>query len=1025
MPIPGVTVEDVDAYSDVSNGSTISVGSAASGGSGHMPRPPSGGSRRSKSVQGRRSLTAKSPYSSTQIKGSSKQQPPKPAARNMWITAMRNGTATLSTENSPMKTWAGTRASYGKQSRSGTRARHLSDFVQVEDLKNKNHVRSASMSASEPHLSSGGPAYKPPEDYYDEVIELKKIINALKAENNVINTKLRRVEGENVLKDRKMEDLLNTRKQPEDVRRTLTDKKGDTSAIVNSLKQKLHAVERTVKDKEAELSQLKKDIKMTNIEELQIQSETYYQEVQRLQLALLEMQQSQVQDSFGRTSPRNNTLSKGTKGKPTSVSLQRLAEENDHLKAENRSLKKDLLTAIETGASGNRKVPLKADYADMNRGQLLAKIRELEEQVQESDGKGALARKESFREDKEDDTEVRRKSISKLTSQVPGRLELKGTTSQKLAQLQEREIELLEEREKQREVIERLKEDRAHYRSVSDDLRLQLKSTQEELDRLRDEKGAAGERRRSSASITSPTRKSSLKEVPVQDDHDEDLDRMLNDFQQQRAAKALQRQWRGYRGRKKQQIEEQDREREERVERENQAASTLQKNWRTHRERIKQREEDDKEKAIEEIQAALRGHAVRNKHIKQLDEELEFTDRDDAVVTIQSAMRAHSARKRHLGCPEEVIKSRDTRTRGSSSRNVLDSEPDSDEGVVTKPSSSKRHPEPAVTGLRRSSSTGPRRSLITAPRFSNISEQSEEEDTRVTSPKRSGSLQKRSAGLVNVSAPNETGERPKKKTFEIVDSDDEDDDDDDDAIVSRSRRSLDTGVSQQRPSLSRSRRALSPPSTSPREESRVAAVESRPGLSRTTGHLVTNRDLGDSESNKDENLQRPGLSRSKRPLSGKRSGSNRSSGGVGGSNKEKENSGTLSSTRTSLTAGSEEDSEDDVIVTGKKKRATGDEKTAARPSLTRKSPASTLPVSSQRGSIASSLDNFFSSTVQSKESSGKKSPRRTLAQFNDSDDDVDDDDDDEDEIVVSSLSRSKSKQKEKSSTGRTSAVDSG
>lgn len=47
-----------------------------------------------------------------------------------------------------MKTWAGTRASYGKQSRSGTRARHLSDFVQVEDLKNKNHVRSASMSAS-------------------------------------------------------------------------------------------------------------------------------------------------------------------------------------------------------------------------------------------------------------------------------------------------------------------------------------------------------------------------------------------------------------------------------------------------------------------------------------------------------------------------------------------------------------------------------------------------------------------------------------------------------------------------------------------------------------------------------------------------------------------------------------------------------------------------------------------------------------------------------------------------------------
>lgn len=83
-----------------------------------------------------------------------------------------------------------------------------------------------------------------------------------------------------------------------------------------------------------------------------------------------------------------------------------------------------------------------------------------------------------------------------------------------------------------------------------------------------------------------------------------------------------------------------------------------------------------------------------------------------------------------------------------------------------------------------------------------------------------------------------------------------------------------------------------------------------------------------------------------------------------------------------------------------------------------------MPVSSQRGSIVSSLDNFFSSTVPSKESSSKKSPRRTPSQFNDSDDD-DDDDDDEDEIVVSSLSRSKSKQKEKSSTGRKSSVDSG
>lgn len=58
---------------------------------------------------------------------------------------------------------------------------------------------------------------------------------------------------------------------------------------------------------------------------------------------------------------------------------------------------------------------------------------------------------------------------------------------------------------------------------------------------------------------------------------------MLNDFQQQRAAKALQRQWRGYQGRKKLQMEEQDRQTQQR---QNQAASTLQKNWRRHREKV-------------------------------------------------------------------------------------------------------------------------------------------------------------------------------------------------------------------------------------------------------------------------------------------------------------------------------------------------------------------------------------------------------------------------------------------------------
>ena len=66
---------------------------------------------------------------------------------------------------------------------------------------------------------------------------------------------------------------------------------------------------------------------------------------------------------------------------------------------------------------------------------------------------------------------------------------------------------------------------------------------------------------------------------PPNKNDDDDLDRMLKDFQEQRAAKALQRQWRGYQGRK-QRIKQEDEDRQ------NQAASTLQKNWRKHRDRV-------------------------------------------------------------------------------------------------------------------------------------------------------------------------------------------------------------------------------------------------------------------------------------------------------------------------------------------------------------------------------------------------------------------------------------------------------
>jgi len=288
------------------------------------------------------------------------------------------------------------------------------------------------------------------------------------------------------------------------------------------------------------------------------------------------------------------------------------------------------------------------------------------------------------------------------------------------------------------------------------------------------------------------------------------------------------------------------------------------------------------------------------------------------------------------------------------------------------------------------------RRVISAPRFSNISEYSEDEDSRLN--------ENRYGRTRNESAHKVTEQQRKKKGFEIVDSDDDDDDDDDDdAVVTAPRRSLDTGLNQQRPSLSRSNRditlsgpskengpglsrssrGISPPLTSednfkavesrpglsrssrgisppPTNEDsvrtaesrpgltqssrgisrpatsddRTRTFESRPGLSRASGRLSVNRE--DSEKEQEEKPSRPGLSSSKRPLSGKRPSLTRS----GSRDKEKDSSQRASASgRSRMITGSEEDSgEDDVIMTGKKtKSVSGDGKKGGRPSLTRRS----------------------------------------------------------------------------------------
>lgn len=58
----------------------------------------------------------------------------------------------------------------------------------------------------------GTPAYKTPEEYYDEVLELRKQIGALDKDNRTLTAKLRRTEEDNLKKEKEIGNLLDPEK---------------------------------------------------------------------------------------------------------------------------------------------------------------------------------------------------------------------------------------------------------------------------------------------------------------------------------------------------------------------------------------------------------------------------------------------------------------------------------------------------------------------------------------------------------------------------------------------------------------------------------------------------------------------------------------------------------------------------------------------------------------------------------------------------------------------------------------------
>ncbi|XP_041473223.1 IQ domain-containing protein E-like isoform X2 [Lytechinus variegatus] len=728
------------------------------------PTPSSRGSspsRRPGSAKGRKGAAREkppSPYLGSAGSRKAKSKSSKPvgsktptlkSAREYWLDGLKSGKGGLTGCSKSSNYLGGPKKSQAFSS--------TSDYLKetVLNMPPRKNSKSRAMVSDPIHRNMKGvPSYKPQEEMYDDIIDLKKQVNALRVENDMVKAKNQRLEDDLMKKERQIDQLLDPTKS--DLRMTLNSRQPDSAAKVNSLKQRNLKLEMNLKDKEAELMKLKNDMKGTRMEEMKVAMESFYQEVQRLRY-----QQSHQTGKATRPGTAEKESTSTAKVKALNGTILRLTESNQRLQSENKLLKQDLERTLYESSAYNgpaRSEKSHRDYEDMNRRELLTTVVNLQQKVEHLEGKG-------MRKDRN------------LDGEMPGKIPLTGSLSDRLDQLDKRETELLKEKGRLEKDVSRLREDKTKFRQKVEQFEDENKALEKENERLKEQLKSMtprqngsmkrhpsseslhsrrsdrhGDRhsdrysdrhsdRRSERQDRSGDRQSDRHSERYSDKHgdrhsdrysdkhgdrqsdrysDKHSDRHSDRHSDKHSDRLSDRSEKRSRAnssasvRRKQREEEELRERERKLEelRQNRSARTLQKNWRAH----KQREQDrnsDLDEAATTIQAAMRGHHRRKDLLDRFnsepfspsttdaasdrirdEEEEDSDDVDDAAMTIQSAVRGHWSRKEQL----------------SKFSNRSDSEPESARsyrsGKSSKAGSTKSGLDRFMTGSRSGSKAG-------------------------------------------------------------------------------------------------------------------------------------------------------------------------------------------------------------------------------------------------------------------------------------------------------------------------------
>nr|XP_023670656.1 IQ domain-containing protein E isoform X1 [Paramormyrops kingsleyae] len=254
----------------------------------------------------------------------------------------------------------------------GNQAKHSTSTNVPEYLKEAFGMRKPKYSRSSSNgYIPGTPDFKEKEDMYDEIIELKKCLQAQKSENDVMKTRIRRLEEDNSKKEKQIEQLLDPIKGSE-YTRSLVDKKNDPSSVYYGLRQKILKLEQQCKEKDTAFNKLQSDLKTTNIEELKITVETYYEEVQRLRVLLASAESTEKSNAA-----ENRAHLK--QQKVLNAAVLKLSKNVKHLEEENKALREEVRRAMGSPSSTSR------GYSDWSKQRLVRRVIELEKKIKDAD----------------------------------------------------------------------------------------------------------------------------------------------------------------------------------------------------------------------------------------------------------------------------------------------------------------------------------------------------------------------------------------------------------------------------------------------------------------------------------------------------------------------------------------------------------------------------------------------------------------------------------------------------------------